>query len=141
MGSSPSAPTDLRPSPATPPYHKNAECFYLRQWAGILRGLIQAPVNGLPRSHQLGMSALVVCANTREARESPDPADEETGPRLAKLDGACCKEVGSAPQILATLPLSYRNTDRAAPPFTPRPEATQAPYVCSLGSVLLQRSI
>jgi hypothetical protein len=87
------------------------------------------------------MSALVVYANTREAKESPDPADEETGPRLAKLGGACCKEVVSAPQILATLPLSYKNTDGAAPPFTPRPEATQAPYVCSLGSVLLQRSI
>jgi hypothetical protein len=89
----------------------------------------------------VGMSALVVYANTREAKESPDPADEETGPRLAKLGGACCKEVVSAPQILTTLPLSYRNTDGAAPPFTPRPEATQAPYVCSLGSVLLQRSI
>jgi hypothetical protein len=45
------------------------------------------------RIHQLGMSALVVYANTREAKESPDPADEETGPRLAKLGGACCKEV------------------------------------------------
>src|SRR5215208_3241243 len=51
----------------------------------------------------------------------PDPADEETGPRLAKLVGACCMEVVSAPQILARLPLSYRNTDGAAPPFTPQP--------------------
>jgi hypothetical protein len=31
----------------------------------------------------------------------------------------------SAPQILATLPLSYRNTDGAAPPFTPRPRSQQ----------------
>ena len=30
-------------------------------------------------------------------------------------------EVVSAPQILATLPLSYRNTDGAALSFTPRP--------------------
>ena len=59
-------------------------------------------------------------ANTREAKESPGPADEETGPRLAKLGGACCKEVGSAPQILARLPLSYRNTDGTALSFTPR---------------------
>src|SRR5215203_5421444 len=66
------------------------------------------------------MSALVVYANTREAKESPDLADEETGPRLAKLGGACCKEVGSAPQILATLPLSYRNTDGAPFSITPR---------------------
>src|SRR5215216_6876010 len=28
------APTDLRPSPATTPYHKSDECFYLRQRAG-----------------------------------------------------------------------------------------------------------
>jgi hypothetical protein len=44
----------------------------------------------------------------------PDPADKENGPRLAKLGGACCKEVVSAPRILARLPLSYRNTDGAA---------------------------
>ena len=53
-----------------------------------------------------------------EVQHSPGPADEETGPRLAKLGGACCKEVGSAPQILATLPLSYRHTDGAALSFT-----------------------
>jgi hypothetical protein len=28
-------------------------------------------------------------ANTRVAKDGPDPADEETGPRLAKLGGAC----------------------------------------------------
>src|SRR5215207_6445256 len=71
------------------------------------------------------MSALVVYANTREAKESLDPADEDTGPRLAKLGGACCKEVGSTPQILATLPLSYRNTDGAALSFTSRPQRAQ----------------
>jgi hypothetical protein len=52
------------------------------------------------------------------AKESPDPADEETGPRLAKLGGACCKEVGSAPRMIATLPLSYGYTDGAALRFT-----------------------
>src|SRR5687767_6640745 len=29
-----SSPTDLRPSPAIPPYHKSDRCFYLRQRAG-----------------------------------------------------------------------------------------------------------
>ena len=33
------------------------------------------------------------------------------GPQGEAEGGACCKEVVSAPQILATLPLSYRNTD------------------------------
>jgi hypothetical protein len=58
-------------------------------------------------------------ANTREQKESPDPAHEETGPRLAKLGGACCKEAfGSAPGRIRTsdsrfrkpllYPLSYR---------------------------------
>ena len=75
-------------------------------------------------------------ANTREAKESPDPADEETGPRLAKLGGACCKEVGSAPQILARLPLCYRNTDGAALSFTPRPLKSAAANVAPLVGVL-----
>ena len=43
------------------------------------------------------------------------------GPQGEAEGGACCKEVVSAPQILATLPLSYRNTDGAALSFTPRP--------------------
>ena len=34
--------------------------------------------------------------------------------------GARCKEVGSTPQILATLPLSYRYTDGAALSITSR---------------------
>src|SRR5215211_1004835 len=41
MGSSPSAPTDLRPSPATTPYHKKSQMFLSTAKAGVLRGLIQ----------------------------------------------------------------------------------------------------
>jgi hypothetical protein len=47
-----------------------------------------------------------------------------------------CKEVGSAPQILATLPLSYRNTDGAALSFTPRPLKSAAANVAPLVGVL-----
>ena len=46
--------------------------------------------------------------------------------RVEAEGGACCKEVGSAPQILATLPLSYRNTDGAALSFTLRPQKALA---------------
>ena len=59
-----------------------------------------------------------VSANIREPKESLGPADEGTGPRLAKLGGACCKEVGSAPRMIATLPVSRGYTDGASLWFT-----------------------
>jgi hypothetical protein len=61
----------------------------------------------------------------RQAQRTPEgqrKASPRQGPRGEAEGGACCKEVGGAPQILATLPLSYRNTDgggafvHAAPP-------------------------
>ena len=45
-------------------------------------------------------------------------------------------EVVSAPQILATLPLCYRNTDGAALSFTARPLKSAAANVAPLVGVL-----
>src|ERR687891_1062931 len=53
MGSSPSAPTDLRPSPATPPYHRKRQTFLSTinepGYYMILSRIIQDPANGLRR--------------------------------------------------------------------------------------------
>jgi Helix-turn-helix len=47
MGSSPSAPTDLRPSPATPPYHKKLQMFlFTTKRAGISTETIFAIEHG-----------------------------------------------------------------------------------------------
>ena len=104
----------------------------------------------MPRKASLNERCLFPGANFvalhyGEVQHSPGPADEETGPRLAKLGGACCKEVVSAPQILATLPLSYRNTYGAAPPFTPRPpkpakEKAHSPAPIGQGAPATMRS-
>ena len=92
--------------------------------ADVRRELPRRRNSGSPTSENSENANLVdLCYG--EVHHSPGPENKETGPRLAKLGGACCMEVVSAPQILAPLPLSYRNTDGAAPPFTPHPRSQQ----------------
>jgi tRNA(Arg) A34 adenosine deaminase TadA len=116
------APRSLCPLPRScvvPPW--TTECWstaasWLRRLVIIVR-ICYAGI--LPDPQVAGAVACLHSSDFREHRygevqHSPGPADEETGPRLAKLGGACCKEVGSAPQILS------RNTDGTALSFTPR---------------------
>jgi hypothetical protein len=80
---------------------------------------------GTPPTCQLARAFRETSENSVKAKFSIAPARRMKRPGRGGEGGACCKEVVSAPQILATLPLFYRNTDGAALSFTPRPRSQQ----------------
>src|SRR5215218_1816048 len=114
MGSSPSAPTDLRPSPATPPYHKKCRMF-LSMTKG--RSQVGTGVLGVCRAHarEAGIESENVHATKKaDPRSADNHCSEYSPPKCAHI--RVCTPTGARfREIAAPLTLAYKTPRLPAP--------------------------